>query len=64
MKEFLIRHSIRQQATGALPMLMLQHLSFARLVPVIKAGGLAAGKGVIIARSEQEAIDSVHCIRF
>ncbi len=64
MKEFLVRHSIPTARYQSFTNAKVAE-SFIRKMGtpiVIKADGLAAGKGVIIARSEQEAIDSVHCM--
>ena len=63
-KAFLLEHGI---PTGAAETFTdaeaaLVHLDTLDAVPVIKASGLAAGKGVIVAESKQEAADAIHDI--
>ena len=63
-KAFLLEHGI---PTGAAETFTdaeaaLAHLDTLDAVPVIKASGLAAGKGVIVAESKQEATDAIHDI--
>ena len=62
-KAFLLEHGI---PTGAAETFDAEaaraHLATLDAVPVIKASGLAAGKGVIVAESKQEAADAIHDI--
>ena len=60
-KEFLLRHGI---PTGAAAMFTdaaeaLAHLAASATVPVLKASGLAAGKGVIVAETRDEAAAAI-----
>ena len=60
-KEFLLRHGI---PTGAAAMFTdaaeaLAHLAASATVPVVKASGLAAGKGVIVAETRDEAAAAI-----
>jgi phosphoribosylamine---glycine ligase len=65
-KDFMARHNIpsAQYATYQDPQKALQFLQSgdARYPIVVKADGLAAGKGVVVARSAQEACDAVRRI--
>ena len=60
-KEFLFRHSIPCARSGTFTdcAKALAHLRGHPLPVVVKASGLAAGKGVVIAQSEGEAADAV-----
>ncbi|MEM7142565.1 MAG: phosphoribosylamine--glycine ligase [Actinomycetota bacterium] len=56
-KEFLLRHGIPTGAADTFtdPDAAIEHLRSLRAVPVVKASGLAAGKGVIVAETVEEA---------
>jgi phosphoribosylamine--glycine ligase len=61
-KDFLARHNIPTAAYGNFTEID-EAVSYVKSVGapiVVKADGLAAGKGVIIAQTEQEAIDAIH----
>ncbi len=60
-KEFLVRHGIPTAGHATFTDLdaALAHLESVALPVVVKADGLAAGKGVIIARSREEAVAAV-----
>jgi len=60
-KEFLARHHIPTAAYASFTEIdaAITYLKSCELPMVIKADGLAAGKGVIIAETEQQAIDTV-----
>ncbi|MEZ5445987.1 MAG: phosphoribosylamine--glycine ligase [Gammaproteobacteria bacterium] len=60
-KEFLLRHGIPTAAHGTFTEIApaLEHLRTQPLPIVIKADGLAAGKGVVIAATRAEAEDAV-----
>ena len=60
-KEFLLRHGI---PTGAAATFndadeAMRHLDASAAVPVVKASGLAAGKGVIVAETRDEAAQAI-----
>lgn len=60
-KEFLLRHGIPTAAAAAFDDVdaALAHLSALDHVPVVKADGLAAGKGVIVAETAEEAEEAI-----
>ncbi len=61
-KEFLTRHSIPTAGYASFtdPAEAADYIRAHGAPIVVKADGLAAGKGVIVAQTEQEAIDAVH----
>ena len=61
-KDFLARHNIPTAAYGNFTNVddAVAYIKKAGAPIVVKADGLAAGKGVILAQSEQEAIDAVN----
>lgn len=61
-KDFLARHNIPTAAYGNFTEIdaAVEYVKSVGAPIVIKADGLAAGKGVIIAQTEQEAIDAIH----
>jgi phosphoribosylamine--glycine ligase len=61
-KDFLARHNIPTAAYGNFTNVdeAVDYIKKMGAPIVVKADGLAAGKGVILAQSEQEAIDAVH----
>jgi phosphoribosylamine--glycine ligase len=60
-KDFLVRHGIPTGAAATFTDVdeALAHLRSLPAVPVIKASGLAAGKGVIVAETEEEAAQAI-----
>lgn len=60
-KEFLLRHGIPTGAAAAFTdaEAALAHLDAAEGVPVVKASGLAAGKGVIVAETHDDAAQAI-----
>ncbi|MFV1983689.1 MAG: phosphoribosylamine--glycine ligase [Thiohalomonadales bacterium] len=60
-KEFLARHNIPTAAYESFTEIepAIKYLQSSKLPVVIKADGLAAGKGVFIAETEQQAIDAI-----
>ena len=63
-KEFLLRNEIPTAAAATFTDAdtALAHLDGLDAVPVVKADGLAAGKGVIVAETKQEAADAIRGI--
>ena len=61
-KDFLARHDIPTAAYGNFTEIdaAVEYVKSVGAPIVVKADGLAAGKGVIIAQTEQEAIDAIH----
>jgi phosphoribosylamine--glycine ligase len=60
-KDFLLRHGIPTGAAATFtdPDAALAHLDSLAAAPVIKASGLAAGKGVIVAETKTEAAEAI-----
>ena len=63
-KDFLIRHSIPTGAAAVFDdaLLALEHLEGLETLPVVKASGLAAGKGVIVAETHDHAAAAIRSI--
>lgn len=63
-KDFLLRHGIPTGAAATFTDVddALAHLASLDAVPVVKASGLAAGKGVIVAETREEAADAIRDI--